>query len=66
MISGPCVVWAEIRRSVFVYVADRPYCVSGAMPKRLEFKLSSLKTNASRVMCVFGIESLLCAMGKIW
>ncbi len=64
MILGPCVVGAEICRSVFVYVADRPCCVSGAIPKRLECKSSSWKTNASVVTCVLGIDS--CAIGKIW
>ena len=58
MILDLCVVGAEICRSVFVYVADRPCCVSGAMPKMLECKSSSWKTNASRVMCVLGIDSI--------
>ncbi len=66
MILGPCVVGADICKSVSVYVADRPCCVSGAMPNRFECRSSSWKTKASNMMVVLGIDSLPWAMGKIW
>jgi hypothetical protein len=66
MILVPCVVGADICRSASVYVADRPCCVSGAMPNKLECKSSSWKTKASKMMFVLGIDSLPWAMGKIW